>query len=269
MNLVAAQEQMNATGHQQATNANLAVINDQTIPLTEKKIAPYSLGTGEPWPDEELNRVLAMIENFDTTELNEIECLELLLYLTSRRRDARRVAEAAIETYGSLAKIFQRPGRELRERLGMDRSMTALLAIAKVSLKFTLTPDLSDRQELKSYAALMNYVALDLRGAEQEILRVIYLDTKSRIIKDEEMARGTVDSVSIYPKEVARRAAGYCASSVILAHNHLGDDPTPSRQDVEATTRTRDALKLFDIALHDHVIIARRRCLSMQEQGMI
>ncbi len=270
MNLVAAQEHTNAVGHQHTKSAKLSVIDNQTIPLAgAKKMAPYSLGTSEPWPDKGLNRILATVENFDTDQLSEVECLEMLFYLSSRRRDARRVAEAAIETYGSLAKVFQRPGKELREILGMDHSMTALLAIAKSSLKFILTPDLSDRQELRSYAALMNYVTLDLRGAEQEILRVIYLDTKSRIIKDEEMARGTVDCVSIYPKEVAKRAATYCASSVILAHNHLGDDPTPSPQDVEATMRTKGALQLFDIALLDHVIIARSRCFSMQEQDMI
>lgn len=270
MNLVAAQKQTNAARHHNANNAKLAVIDNQTVPLAgAKQMAPYSLGTNEPWPDQGLNRILATVDSFDTNELSEIECLEMLFYLGSRRRDARHIAEAAIETYGSLAKVFQRPGKELREFLGMDHSMTALLAIAKSSMKFILTPDLSDRRELKSYAALMNYVTLDLRGADQEILRIIYLDTKSRIIKDEEMARGTVDSVSIYPKEVAKRAAAYCASSVILAHNHLGDDPTPSRPDVEATTRTKGALELFDIALLDHVIVARSRCFSMQEQGMI
>ena len=232
-------------------------------------MAPYSLGTDEPWPDQGLNRILAMVEGFDTNQLSEVECLEMLFYLTSRRQDARQIAEAAIETYGSLAKVFQRPGKELRELLGLDHSMTALLAIAKSSMKYILAPDLSDRRELKSYAALMNYLALDLRGAEQEIFRVIYLDTKCRIIKDEEMARGTVDAVAIYPKEIAKRAVAYCASSVILAHNHLGDDPTPSRNDIEATIQAKGALQLFDVVLHDHVIVARSRCFSLQQQGLI
>ncbi|MEL6965147.1 MAG: JAB domain-containing protein, partial [Pseudomonadota bacterium] len=208
MNLVAAQERMDAVRQQCAYCADLAVTNNQEVQRAQTEtMPPHSLDTSDLWPDQGLNRILATFENFDTNELNEIDCLEMLLYLSSRRRDARRVAEAAIETYGSLSKIFQRPGRELREILGMDRSMTALLAIAKTSLKFILTPNFSDRHELSSYADLMDYMAIDLRGVEQEILRVIYLDTKNRIIKDEEMARGTVDSVAIYPKEVARRAA--------------------------------------------------------------
>ena len=270
MNVATTQEQKPLICSNRSNDVQLAVIENEATPQAgAKPMEPYTLGTNEPWPDQGLNRILATVENFNTDELNEVECLEMLFYLSSRRQDARRVAEAAIETYGSLAKVFQRPGKELREFLGMDHSMTALLAIAKSSMKFILTPDLSDRQELKSYAALMNYMALDLRGAEQEIFRVVYLDTKCRIIKDEEMARGTVNTVSIYPKEVAKRAAAYCASSVILAHNHLGDDPTPSKSDIEATTQTKGALQLFDVILHDHVIVARSRCFSMQQQGLI
>ena len=265
---------MQQKGHQSRSHHSretpLAVVSDHTTPLArDEPKMPYDLGTDEPWPDQGLNRILATVDNFNRNELNEVECLEMLFYLSSRRQDARDIAEAALETYGSLAKVFQRPGKELRELLGMDHAMTALLAIAKSSMKFILTPNLSERRELKSYAALMNYLALDLREAEQEILRIIYLDAKCRIIRDEEMARGTVDSVSIYPKEIAKRATTFCASSIILAHNHLGDDPTPSQEDVEATVRTKGALQLFDIALHDHVIIARSRCLSMQQQRMI
>ncbi len=249
---------------------HLAIINNQAIPLAGfKPMAPYTLGTNEPWPDQGLNRVLATIESINADELNEIDCLEMLFYLSSKRQDARQLAEVAIFTYGSLAKVFQRPSKELRERLGVDHSVTALLAIAKSSMKFILAPEVSDRQELPSYAALMDYLALDLRGAEQEILRVLYLDTKNKIIKDEEMARGTVDTVSIHPKEVAKRALAYCASSVILAHNHLGDDPTPSSDDIKATVQTQGALQLIDVILHDHVVIARKRCFSMQQQGLI
>lgn len=270
MNVATKQEQKHSMHPNRSDGMQISAIENQAPTLDgAKAMTHYTLSTIEPWPDEGLNRILATIESLNTDELNEVECLEMLFYLSSRRQDAGRFAEAAIETYGSLAKIFQRPGKELRKLLDLDHSMIALLAIAKSSLKFILTPELSDQQELKSYTALMNYLALDLRGAEQEILRVIYLDTKCRIIKDEEMARGTVDAVSIYPKEVAKRAAAYCASSIILAHNHLADDPTPSRSDIEATIRTKGALEIFDIVLHDHVILARSRSFSMQQQGLI
>ena len=184
-----------------------SVVENQVIPLAKARPMPtYPNGTNDHWPDQGLNRLLAKAENFDTNDISEIECLEMLFYLTSKRQDARQLAEAAIETYGSLGRVFDRPGRELRELLGFDYSMTAMLAITKTSMKFILTPKVTARRELGSYAALMDYLALDLRNAEQEIFRIIYLDTKNKIIRDEEMARGTVDAVSIYPKEVAKKS---------------------------------------------------------------
>jgi len=249
---------------------DLDAIEHKTLPNDHTKDTEAdALLTNAPWPDQGLNRIMATLDSLDTNELDEIECLEMLIYLSSRRQDARALAESAIETYGSLAKTIARSGKELRAILNEDHSIIATLAIVKASLKFVLAADLPDRQELKSYGALTNYLALDLRHAEQEILRIIYLDNKCGIIKDEEISRGTVDHVSIYPREVVKRAAGSSASSIILAHNHLSDDATPSQADIQATIKVKRALEVFDIILHDHVIIARNGCFSMQQENII
>ena len=266
----AIQEKPDATAMLCSETSPFMAVKNQPISLAgAKRMAAYELGANGPWPDQGLNRVLAAIDSFDSGNLSEVECLEMLFYLSSRRPDSRRLAESAMETYGSLAKVFARSGKELRENLGLDHSMTAQLAIWKTTLKYALLKDVPGRKDLSSYAALMDYLTLGMREAEQEILRVIYLDAKNRIIKDEEMARGTVDAVSIYPKEIAKRAMAYCASSIILAHNHLSDDPTPSNTDIQATVKTKGALGLLDIVLHDHVIIARNHCFSMQQQRLI
>ena len=247
------------------------VLENQAPPIAkaEDPTPGYTLGTDDHWPDQGLNRLLAALDRYNVGSLCEIECLEMLIYLSARRGDARQLAERAIHRYGSLANVFARPGAELREVLGFDNITTSMLAIAKTSMKYILEPTLTPRRELPSYADLMNYLSLDLREAEQEILRVIYLDAKHKIIRDEEVARGTVQAVPIYPKEVAKRALLYCASSVILVHNHLSDDPTPSHADIEVTNKTKRALENFDIVLNDHVIIARSRCLSMQQIGLV
>jgi len=259
-----------ATDLDQSQEAQITVIANSAFPLAEKKPKmTYTLGTDTPWPDQGLNRILATIDSFDKSDLSEVDCLEMLFYLSSRRQDSRELAEAAIESYESLAKVFAQPGKELRDNLGLDYAMTAQIAIAKTCLKFVLSDNLSDRKQILSYAALMDYLAFDLREAEQEVLRVIYLDTKNKVIRDEEVARGTVDAVPIYPKEIAKRAMSYCASAVILAHNHLADDPTPTDPDIEATIRTKGALELIDIVLHDHVIVARKRCFSMRQEKRI
>ena len=171
--------------------------------------------------------------------------------------------------YGSLAKVYQSPGRELRELMNFNHSTTSLLTITKKAMKHILAPALQGRHQISSSDALIDYVALDLREADTEILRTIYLDAKSMIIRDEEMCRGTFNNVSLYPNEVAKRAMIYSASSVVLAHNHLSEDPTPSNADINKTRRTKEALKTIDVTLHDHIIVARRSCFSMQGEGLI
>ena len=233
------------------------------------KSSRCSLGTADPWPDQGMNKLLSLAESLNPSDVDQVEWLAMLFYLASPRSDARDLAERAIETYGSFGKVFSQPSRELQKMLGLDTSCTSVLKVAKTCMQLALAEELPSRQQINSYAALMDYLSLDLRHADEERLRVLYLDQKCRLIRDEELARGTHDRVPIYPKEIAKRAAAYCASSVVMAHNHLADDPTPSPADIQATLRTKGALEFFDIMLQDHVIVARSRCLSMREQELI
>jgi DNA repair protein RadC len=174
-----------------------------------------------------------------------------------------------MEAYGSLARVFQQPSRELCELLGLDIMTTFLLKVTKTSMKHLVAPAISARRGVTSHEALIDYLTLDFRDAEQEILRVIYLDAKCNIIQNEEISRGTVNTVPVYPREIGKRALGCSAASVILAHNHLTDDPTPSRSDIDATIKICRALQALDIILNDHVIIARGQSLSMRAEGLI
>lgn len=243
-------------------------IKNTTVPLTKTDSAVTDpLDKNGPWPDQDLNRLIAMMERLNINEITQIECLETLIYLSSRRQDSRALAQAAIKTYGSLSKLFEQPGRDLRAVLSLDKVTTALIVVAKASMRYILLKDIEDRIELASGDALIDYLAFDLRHSSQEILRVIYLDAKCKIIKDQEMARGTVNTVHIYPREVIKNAIIYGASSVILAHNHLSDDATPSRKDIEVTQKTKNALEFLNITLSDHIIISRKSSLSMKQEG--
>ena len=104
---------------------------------------------------------------------------------------------------------------------------------------------------------------------ETEQFRVLYLDRKNVLIGDEEQARGTVNHVPVYPREVVKRALELNASALILVHNHPSGDPTPSQEDITMTARIRDAAEAMDIALHDHLIIGREREVSFRSDGFL
>jgi DNA repair protein RadC len=98
---------------------------------------------------------------------------------------------------------------------------------------------------------------------------VLFLDKQNRVIADEVMGRGTVDHTPVYSREVLKRALALNATALIIAHNHPSGDPSPSKADIEMTYKLPDPAKSFNIALLDHLIIARGEVLSFKSQGLL
>ena len=89
------------------------------------------------------------------------------------------------------------------------------------------------------------------------------------LIADEEQARGAVDHVPVYPREVVKRALELNASALILVHNHPSGDPTPSQADIDMTAQVETAARALGLVLHDHLIIGRERELSFRAEGLL
>ena len=125
------------------------------------------------------------------------------------------------------------------------------------------------RPVVSSWDALIDYCHTTMAHRETEQFRVLYLDRKNVLIADEEQARGTVDHVPVYPREVVKRALEINASALILVHNHPSGDPTPSPEDIAMTTRVQDAAQALGITLHDHLIVGKSRELSFRSEGLL
>lgn len=118
--------------------------------------------------------------------------------------------------------------------------------------------------------AVRNFLQLKLTGLEYEVFSVIYLDSQNRMIAFEEMFRGTLNQTSVYPREVVKAALQHNAGAVIFAHNHPSGVSDPSRADEMLTRTLVDALKLVDVKVLDHFIVAGSSTpLSFAERGLI
>lgn len=102
-----------------------------------------------------------------------------------------------------------------------------------------------------------------------EQFRILVLDTKNILVADEEQARGTVDHVPVYPREVVKRALELNAKALILVHNHPSGDATPSRADIEMTHRVARACEVLDLVLHDHLVIGKGQEVSFRAAGYL
>jgi DNA repair protein RadC len=112
------------------------------------------------------------------------------------------------------------------------------------------------------------FVRCKLQQLEHEVFSVLFLDNQNYLIEYTEMFRGTIDSASVYPREVAKAALELNAAAVIFAHNHPSGISVPSSADINITRKLKSALELFDIRVLDHIIIGDTT-YSFAESGLI
>ncbi|HBO9041988.1 DNA repair protein RadC [Pectobacterium polaris] len=120
-----------------------------------------------------------------------------------------------------------------------------------------------------SPAAVKEYLRAKLAGFEHEVFAVLFLDTQHRLIEYSELFRGTIDSASVYPRELVKEALRLNAAAVIVSHNHPSGNPEPSGADKVLTQRLKEALALVDVRTLDHIVVAGGSTTSFAERGLI
>lgn len=116
---------------------------------------------------------------------------------------------------------------------------------------------------------MIDYCRAAMGYLEVEEFRVIFLNAKLKLIGEEVQQRGTVNHVSVHPREVIKSAINGGASALILAHNHPSGDTTPSKADIDITRQITEAAKLVGIKVIDHVIVSKNTVYSFKDHGII
>lgn len=199
----------------------------------------------------------------------DYELLELLLFRAIPRRDVKPVARALLDQFGDFNRVLAAPPERLASVPGVGPAVIADLKIVEAAAHRMARARVMKRHVISSWDAVLDYCHTTMSHRDTEQFRVLYLDTKNTLIADEEQARGTVDHVPVYPREVAKRALELNASALILVHNHPSGDPSPSTSDIRMTEKINDACAALGIALHDHLIVGKSRELSFRSEGYL
>ncbi len=132
-----------------------------------------------------------------------------------------------------------------------------------------LAQDITVGDVMADPTAVRQYLQLKIAGLPHEVFGVLFLDAQNRLIRFEEMFRGTLTQTSVYPREVLKQALALNAASVVLTHNHPSGNAEPSTADLNLTRTLRSALELVDVRVLDHFIVTRGGVLSLVERGLI
>jgi DNA repair protein RadC len=194
--------------------------------------------------------------------------LELLLIGVVLRRDVKPIAKARLLRFGSLNAVIAADISSLTNVEGVGEAVAIHLKAIQALLLRGEKETIQKQPVLSSWSNLLNYLKLDLEHEKREQFRVLFLDKKLRLIRDEMMGDGTIDHAPVYPREIARRALELAASSVVLVHNHPSGDAKPSAQDIVMTKKIISALEQIEVKVVDHIIIGFEGSVSMKAIGL-
>ena len=239
-----------------------------SIPISAKPKA-HHLGHRERLRERAIEGGLANLPDY--------ELLELFLFRSQPQGDVKPLAKALLDRFGSMSGVMAASLEDMQtvratdikgQMRGVGKQTALDLCALQEAARRAALDEVAKRPVISSWTALLSYVRLALQHEPREQFRILYLDNKNQLIRDEIQNRGTVDHAPVYPREVVRRGLEVSAAAMILVHNHPSGDPTPSPEDVRVTEQIIEAGKLIDIEVLDHLVIGHNRYVSLKERGL-
>lgn len=196
------------------------------------------------------------------------ELIEYLLALAIPRRDTKPLAKRLLNEFGGIGGLLSADAEAIG-RAGVGEGAVAALKIVQAAALRLVSAEIRARPVIASWQALLDYLRADLAHIPVERVRILYMNARNMLIRDELTSEGSVDQAAIHVREIIRRAIDLGATGLIIVHNHPGGNPAPSAQDIAITRDIVEAGKRLGIAVHDHVIIGIEGHASMRALGLI
>ena len=198
----------------------------------------------------------------------EHEVLELLLYYTIPRRDTNPIAHELMNRFGSLSQVLDARSEELAKVDGMGDAAATFLSLITAVGRYYLVNRTMLETILPTLDKCGQYLVPFFHGRRNEMVYILCLDAKCKVLCCKEMGEGSVNSAGVPIRRIVETALGVNATSVILAHNHPSGFAFPSDEDVLTTRRVALALDAVEIQLVDHIIVSDDDFVSLAQSGL-
>lgn len=219
------------------------------------------------WPEADRPRERLHAQGADA--LADAELLALFLGTGPRGSNAVAHAQALINRCGGLRALLDRPPAALRQLPGIGPARAALLSGALALGRRHVQAELARGDALTSPRQAGDYFRRWLRASPHERFGVLFLDNRHRVIANEVLFEGSIDSAAVHPRVVVQRAMALNAAAVVLGHNHPSGVAEPSAADRHLTAQLKQALALVDVRLLDHFVVGDGPAVSMAERGWV
>jgi len=197
--------------------------------------------------------------------LSDAELLALLIGSGVRGRNAIDVSRELLRE--GLSSLARRDWSSAARDRGIGTAKAARLAAAFELGRRLVTAVDEQRDPVRDAESIARPLIARYSHHVQERLGAIFLDSKSRVIREREIYVGTLNATTVSTRDVLRYALEHHAASVIIFHNHPSGDPSPSAEDLLFTRKMVEAAKLMGVELIDHLILGRNRFVSLKQRG--
>ena len=206
-------------------------------------------------------------EGLDSFEQHNV--LELLLFYALPQKDTNELAHELINTFGSLAGVFEASIPDLCKVKGVKENTAILISMIPSLCRIYYDQKNSDGIILNSSEKAGKYLLTKYLGVNYELVTLILLDNKCRVLSFSKIAQGSVNSTEVNIRKMVEEIIKYNATSAIMAHNHPGGIAVPSREDIESTRMVVKALRMINVNLRDHIIIADNDFISFADSNSL
>ncbi|MCC5857223.1 MAG: DNA repair protein RadC [Ectothiorhodospiraceae bacterium] len=219
------------------------------------------------WPADERPRERLLKQG--PQALSDAELLAIFLRTGVAGRSAVDLARDLLSRFGGLRPLLEASREAFCASPGLgDAKYAQLQAVLEMAQRH-LQHALERGEALTSPDLTRRFLAARLRHRPHEVFACLFLDNRHRVLRFDELFRGTIDAASVYPREVVKQALACNAAAVILAHNHPSGVAEPSHADRRITRRLQDALALVDIRVLDHLVVGDGEMVSFAERGLL
>ena len=217
------------------------------------------------WPAAERPREKLLEQG--SASLSDAELLAIFLRTGVSGKSAVDLARHLLAEFGSLRALLEADLNAFCGQLGLGPAKFSQLQAVLEMGRRHLAERLRRDSALESPQAVRDYLKSLLRHEPHEVFGCLFMDSKHRKLAFEVLFRGSIDSASVYPRQVVKRALAHNAAAVIFCHNHPSGITEPSQADRTLTQRLIEALDLIEVRVLDHFIVGDGEPLSMVEYG--
>jgi|WetSurMetagenome_2_1015567.scaffolds.fasta_scaffold138315_2 DNA repair protein RadC len=235
----------------------------------EKKVAEASLYHVKitDWPEGERPREKLM--KYGANSLSDAELLAILIRSGTGKITAVDLAKKILKDFHSLDGMVSKTVADFKIFKGVGNTKAvSLIAAFEIGRRAAVAKE-KEKNKIISPLDVANLFLPLMRDLQQEVFKVLLLDSANHLINEVEITRGTLNSSLVHPREVFKAAIAEPAAAIILLHNHPSGNPEPSSEDIQITRQLVETSKIIGIPIHDHIILAGNSFTSFAEKGIL